>query len=161
MKPILEASDSIPLNHFLIYIIFLYSILFTPHLITKRGCCVCFQWKILRIQQGTEYKIKIIYQLFSWPNRNNSTQKNMIFPLSLLSPCFFQRIANLLPAWYYNFRVTMVTWGDPELSCCDSSTISFITGEWCAGNSFLRREHYLQKVLERHISRKCRSLTQE
>ncbi|NXE89873.1 PTPRO phosphatase, partial [Menura novaehollandiae] len=37
------------------------------------------------------------------------------------------RIANLLPAWYYNFRVTMVSWGDPELSCCDSSTISFIT----------------------------------
>uniref|UniRef100_H0WZR6 protein-tyrosine-phosphatase n=1 Tax=Otolemur garnettii TaxID=30611 RepID=H0WZR6_OTOGA len=37
------------------------------------------------------------------------------------------RIGNLLPAWYYNFRVTMVTWGDPELSCCDSSTISFIT----------------------------------
>ncbi|XP_073079326.1 receptor-type tyrosine-protein phosphatase O isoform X1 [Manis javanica] len=37
------------------------------------------------------------------------------------------RIANLLPAWYYNFRVTMVTWGDPELSCCDSSTISFVT----------------------------------
>ncbi|XP_069084560.1 receptor-type tyrosine-protein phosphatase O isoform X2 [Pleurodeles waltl] len=37
------------------------------------------------------------------------------------------RIANLLPAWYYNFRVTMVTWGDPEASCCDSSTISFIT----------------------------------
>ncbi|OXB80485.1 UNVERIFIED_CONTAM: hypothetical protein H355_004318, partial [Colinus virginianus] len=37
------------------------------------------------------------------------------------------RIANLLPAWYYNFRVTMVTWGDPEMSCCDSSTISFIT----------------------------------
>lgn len=40
-----------------------------------------------------------------------------------------QKIANLLPAWYYNFRVTMVTWGDPELSCCDSSTISFITGK--------------------------------
>ncbi|XP_061494493.1 receptor-type tyrosine-protein phosphatase O isoform X4 [Rhineura floridana] len=37
------------------------------------------------------------------------------------------RIGNLLPAWYYNFRVTMVTWGHPELSCCDSSTISFIT----------------------------------
>ncbi|XP_060632628.2 receptor-type tyrosine-protein phosphatase O isoform X3 [Anolis sagrei] len=37
------------------------------------------------------------------------------------------RIGNLLPAWYYNFRVTMVTWGEPELSCCDSSTISFIT----------------------------------
>ncbi|XP_072855882.2 receptor-type tyrosine-protein phosphatase O isoform X3 [Pogona vitticeps] len=37
------------------------------------------------------------------------------------------RIGSLLPAWYYNFRVTMVTWGDPELSCCDSSTISFIT----------------------------------
>ncbi|KAJ7329211.1 hypothetical protein JRQ81_015385 [Phrynocephalus forsythii] len=37
------------------------------------------------------------------------------------------RIGSLLPAWYYNFRVTMVTWGDPELSCCDGSTISFIT----------------------------------
>ncbi|KAF7248745.1 Receptor-type tyrosine-protein phosphatase O [Varanus komodoensis] len=37
------------------------------------------------------------------------------------------RIGNLLPAWYYNFRVTMVTWGEPELSCCDGSTISFIT----------------------------------
>ncbi|XP_033883126.3 receptor-type tyrosine-protein phosphatase O-like isoform X2 [Acipenser ruthenus] len=37
------------------------------------------------------------------------------------------RVTNLLPAWYYNFRVTMVTWGEPELSCCDSSTVSFIT----------------------------------
>lgn len=46
-----------------------------------------------------------------------------------LSFLTLQRIANLLPAWYYNFRVTMVTWGDPELSCCDSSTISFITGK--------------------------------
>ncbi|NXD19106.1 PTPRO phosphatase, partial [Spelaeornis formosus] len=45
------------------------------------------------------------------------------------------RIANLLPAWYYNFRVTMVTWGDPELSCCDSSTISFITGNQPAENT--------------------------
>lgn len=60
----------------------------------------------------------------------------MMSPLSLLSPCLFQRIANLLPAWYYNFRVTMVTWGDPELSCCDSSTISFITGERGVGTVF-------------------------
>ncbi|XP_072000902.1 receptor-type tyrosine-protein phosphatase O-like [Engystomops pustulosus] len=37
------------------------------------------------------------------------------------------KLSNLLPAWYYNFRVTMVTWGDPELSCCDTSTLSFIT----------------------------------
>ncbi|XP_015208471.1 receptor-type tyrosine-protein phosphatase O isoform X2 [Lepisosteus oculatus] len=37
------------------------------------------------------------------------------------------RVTDLLPAWYYNFRVTMVTWGEPELSCCDSSTVSFIT----------------------------------
>ncbi|XP_039203539.1 receptor-type tyrosine-protein phosphatase O isoform X1 [Crotalus tigris] len=37
------------------------------------------------------------------------------------------KIDNLLPAWYYNFRVTMVTWGEPELSCCDTSTIGFIT----------------------------------
>uniref|UniRef100_UPI001EAEAE33 receptor-type tyrosine-protein phosphatase O-like n=1 Tax=Oncorhynchus gorbuscha TaxID=8017 RepID=UPI001EAEAE33 len=43
---------------------------------------------------------------------------------SLLPPL---RVTDLLPAWYYNFRVTMVTWGDPPLSCCDSSTVSFVT----------------------------------
>uniref|UniRef100_A0A6Q2X3W5 Protein-tyrosine-phosphatase n=1 Tax=Esox lucius TaxID=8010 RepID=A0A6Q2X3W5_ESOLU len=37
------------------------------------------------------------------------------------------RVTDLLPAWFYNFRVSMVTWGDPPLSCCDSSTVSFIT----------------------------------
>ncbi|KAM3859270.1 receptor-type tyrosine-protein phosphatase O [Diretmus argenteus] len=37
------------------------------------------------------------------------------------------RVTDLLPAWYYNFRVSMVTWGDPPLSCCDSSTVSFLT----------------------------------
>ncbi|KAJ7987922.1 hypothetical protein DPEC_G00318270 [Dallia pectoralis] len=37
------------------------------------------------------------------------------------------RVTDLLPAWFYNFRVTMVTWGDPPLSCCDSSTVSFVT----------------------------------
>ncbi|XP_068590152.1 receptor-type tyrosine-protein phosphatase O isoform X1 [Cebidichthys violaceus] len=37
------------------------------------------------------------------------------------------RVTDLLPAWYYNFRVAMVTWGDPPLSCCDSSMVSFIT----------------------------------
>ncbi|XP_019753160.1 receptor-type tyrosine-protein phosphatase O isoform X1 [Hippocampus comes] len=37
------------------------------------------------------------------------------------------RVTDLLPAWHYNFRVTMVTWGDPPLSCCDGSTISFVT----------------------------------
>lgn len=39
-----------------------------------------------------------------------------------------QRVTDLLPAWYYNFRVSMVTWGDPPLSCCESSTVSFVTG---------------------------------
>ncbi|XP_070710130.1 receptor-type tyrosine-protein phosphatase O [Pempheris klunzingeri] len=37
------------------------------------------------------------------------------------------RVTDLLPAWYYNFRVSMVTWGDPLLRCCDSSTVSFVT----------------------------------
>ncbi|XP_063073305.1 receptor-type tyrosine-protein phosphatase O [Engraulis encrasicolus] len=37
------------------------------------------------------------------------------------------RVTDLLPAWYYNFRVTMVTWGDPQLNCCDSSTVNFVT----------------------------------
>ncbi|XP_062339547.1 receptor-type tyrosine-protein phosphatase O isoform X1 [Osmerus eperlanus] len=37
------------------------------------------------------------------------------------------RVTDLLPAWYYSFRVTMVTWGDPPLSCCNSPTVSYIT----------------------------------
>ncbi|KAJ8373850.1 hypothetical protein SKAU_G00044300 [Synaphobranchus kaupii] len=37
------------------------------------------------------------------------------------------KVTDLLPAWYYNFRVTMVTWGEPALSCCESSTVSVIT----------------------------------
>ncbi|KAM4523845.1 receptor-type tyrosine-protein phosphatase O isoform 2-T2 [Fundulus diaphanus] len=37
------------------------------------------------------------------------------------------RVTDLLPAWYYNFRVSMVTWGEPPLTCCDSSTVNFVT----------------------------------
>ncbi|XP_048885612.1 receptor-type tyrosine-protein phosphatase O-like isoform X2 [Brienomyrus brachyistius] len=37
------------------------------------------------------------------------------------------RVTDLLPAWYYKFRVTMETWGEPARSCCDRSTVSFIT----------------------------------
>ncbi|XP_061570376.1 receptor-type tyrosine-protein phosphatase O-like isoform X1 [Cololabis saira] len=37
------------------------------------------------------------------------------------------RVTDLLPAWYYSFRVSMVTWGDPPLSCCDGSTVGFVT----------------------------------
>ncbi|XP_029968959.1 receptor-type tyrosine-protein phosphatase O isoform X2 [Salarias fasciatus] len=37
------------------------------------------------------------------------------------------RVTDLLPAWYYNFRVSMVTWGEPPLNCCDSATVSFVT----------------------------------
>uniref|UniRef100_A0A3Q2CEJ6 Protein tyrosine phosphatase receptor type O n=1 Tax=Cyprinodon variegatus TaxID=28743 RepID=A0A3Q2CEJ6_CYPVA len=37
------------------------------------------------------------------------------------------RVTDLLPAWYYNFRVSMVTWGDPPLTCCDGSTVNFVT----------------------------------
>uniref|UniRef100_A0A8C5HJ97 protein-tyrosine-phosphatase n=1 Tax=Gouania willdenowi TaxID=441366 RepID=A0A8C5HJ97_GOUWI len=37
------------------------------------------------------------------------------------------RVTDLLPAWFYNFRVAMVTWGDPPLNCCDSSTVSIVT----------------------------------
>ncbi|KAL4659361.1 receptor-type tyrosine-protein phosphatase O [Arapaima gigas] len=37
------------------------------------------------------------------------------------------RVTDLLPAWQYKFRVTMMTWGEPALRCCDSSTVSFVT----------------------------------
>ena len=54
----------------------------------------------------------------------------------------------------------MVTWGDPELSCCDSSTISFITGE-CVGSGPMRTDAYFEGVLKGLISRKCQSFTQD
>lgn len=53
-----------------------------------------------------------------------------------------QRVTDLLPAWYYNFRVAMVTWGEPPLSCCDSSAVSFVTGMWWGGRG-LRSRRFL------------------
>ncbi|KAK3544452.1 hypothetical protein QTP86_012435 [Hemibagrus guttatus] len=46
---------------------------------------------------------------------------------SVVKMISYSRVTDLLPAWYYNFRVTMVTWGEPPLSCCDGSTASFVT----------------------------------
>ncbi|XP_030071123.1 receptor-type tyrosine-protein phosphatase O isoform X2 [Microcaecilia unicolor] len=37
------------------------------------------------------------------------------------------RITDLRPAWFYSFRVNMITWGIPELRCCDTPTVSLIT----------------------------------
>ena len=54
----------------------------------------------------------------------------------------------------------MVTWGDPELSCCDRSTISFITGE-CVGSGPMRADAYFEGVLKGLISRKWQSFTQD
>ncbi|GCC33290.1 hypothetical protein chiPu_0011759 [Chiloscyllium punctatum] len=36
-------------------------------------------------------------------------------------------VTNLQPASRYEFRVTMVSWGEPEMSCCDRSLMSYIT----------------------------------
>nr|XP_033808014.1 receptor-type tyrosine-protein phosphatase O isoform X2 [Geotrypetes seraphini] len=37
------------------------------------------------------------------------------------------RITDLRPAWFYSFRVNMVTWGVPELRCCDTPIVSLVT----------------------------------
>ncbi|KTF78995.1 hypothetical protein cypCar_00046140 [Cyprinus carpio] len=41
--------------------------------------------------------------------------------------CGPQRVTDLLPGWFYKFRVTMETWSEPALICCDASTVSFVT----------------------------------
>lgn len=98
--------------------------------------CISFYSSFQKKMKYKRQKDKNLYINLLMTSWKQIYLKNVTFALvfCLLTFSFIQRIANLLPAWYYNFRVTMVTWGDPELSCCDSSTISFITGEWCMGN---------------------------
>ncbi|KAJ6633781.1 hypothetical protein lerEdw1_014302, partial [Lerista edwardsae] len=70
---------------------------------------------------------KYIVEMFYFNPSTMTSEWTTYYEIAATVSLTSSRIGNLLPAWYYNFRVTMVTWGDPELSCCDSSTISFIT----------------------------------
>ncbi|TRY82700.1 hypothetical protein DNTS_018764 [Danionella cerebrum] len=71
---------------------------------------------------------KYILQTFFFNSATHSSQWSTYYEIAATASLIASvRVTDLLPAWFYNFRVTMVTWGEPVLSCCDSSTVSFIT----------------------------------
>uniref|UniRef100_A0A8C5WQL9 Fibronectin type-III domain-containing protein n=2 Tax=Laticauda laticaudata TaxID=8630 RepID=A0A8C5WQL9_LATLA len=85
---------------------------------------VVLSWNRPYLGVFRKYIVEIFYFNPSTMTSEWTTHYEIAATVSLTSSV---KIDNLLPAWYYNFRVTMVTWGEPELSCCDTSTIGFIT----------------------------------
>ncbi|XP_038667079.1 receptor-type tyrosine-protein phosphatase O isoform X1 [Scyliorhinus canicula] len=59
-------------------------------------------------------------------NRNSKwkTIQDIPFTIALTTS---MTVTDLQPAARYEFRVTMVSWGEPENSCCDRSLTSYIT----------------------------------
>ncbi|XP_057180744.1 receptor-type tyrosine-protein phosphatase O isoform X1 [Triplophysa rosa] len=71
---------------------------------------------------------KYILQTFFFNSAAQTSQWTTYYEIAATASVIASvRVTDLLPAWYYNFRVTMVTWGEPPLSCCDGSTVSFVT----------------------------------
>ncbi|XP_073801992.1 receptor-type tyrosine-protein phosphatase O isoform X2 [Danio rerio] len=71
---------------------------------------------------------KYVLQTFFFNSATQTAQWSTYYEIAATASVIASvRVTDLLPAWFYNFRVTMVTWGDPPLSCCDTSTVSFIT----------------------------------
>ncbi|KAI5610992.1 receptor-type tyrosine-protein phosphatase O precursor, partial [Silurus asotus] len=71
---------------------------------------------------------KYVLQTFFFNSATQTAQWTTYYEIAATASVIASvRVTDLLPAWYYNFRVTMVTWGDPPLSCCDGSTVSFVT----------------------------------
>ncbi|XP_067283475.1 receptor-type tyrosine-protein phosphatase O isoform X3 [Pseudorasbora parva] len=71
---------------------------------------------------------KYVLQTFFFNSATQTSQWTTYYEIAATASVIASvRVTDLLPAWYYNFRVTMVTWGDPPMSCCDGSTVSFVT----------------------------------
>ncbi|XP_060758858.1 receptor-type tyrosine-protein phosphatase O isoform X2 [Neoarius graeffei] len=71
---------------------------------------------------------KYVLQTFYFNSATQTAQWTTYYEIAATASVIASvRVTDLLPAWYYKFRVTMVTWGDPPLSCCDDSTVSFVT----------------------------------
>ncbi|XP_058630355.1 receptor-type tyrosine-protein phosphatase O isoform X2 [Onychostoma macrolepis] len=71
---------------------------------------------------------KYVLQTFFFNSATQTSQWTTYYEIAATASVIASvRVTDLLPAWFYNFRVTMVTWGDPPLSCCDASTVSFVT----------------------------------
>ncbi|XP_059366497.1 receptor-type tyrosine-protein phosphatase O isoform X4 [Carassius carassius] len=71
---------------------------------------------------------KYVLQTFFFNSATQTSQWSTYYEIAATASVIASvRVTDLLPAWFYNFRVTMVTWGEPSLSCCDASTVSFVT----------------------------------
>ncbi|XP_043086645.1 receptor-type tyrosine-protein phosphatase O isoform X2 [Puntigrus tetrazona] len=71
---------------------------------------------------------KYVLQTFFFNSATQTSQWTTYYEIAATASVIASvRVTDLLPAWFYKFRVTMVTWGEPALSCCDASTVSFVT----------------------------------
>uniref|UniRef100_A0A672NG68 protein-tyrosine-phosphatase n=1 Tax=Sinocyclocheilus grahami TaxID=75366 RepID=A0A672NG68_SINGR len=71
---------------------------------------------------------KYILQTFFFNSATQTSQWSTYYEIaSTASVIASVRVTDLLPAWFYQFRVTMETWSEPALVCCDASTVSFVT----------------------------------
>ncbi|XP_042592021.1 receptor-type tyrosine-protein phosphatase O-like [Cyprinus carpio] len=72
---------------------------------------------------------KYILQTFFFNSATQTSQWSTYYEITATASVVASvRVTDLLPAWFYKFRVTMETWSEPALICCDASTVSFVTG---------------------------------
>uniref|UniRef100_A0A8C1VHJ8 Protein tyrosine phosphatase receptor type O n=1 Tax=Cyprinus carpio TaxID=7962 RepID=A0A8C1VHJ8_CYPCA len=71
---------------------------------------------------------KYILQTFFFNSATQTSQWSTYYEITATASVVASvRVTDLLPAWFYKFRVTMETWSEPALICCDASTVSFVT----------------------------------
>uniref|UniRef100_A0A8C1R9J0 Protein tyrosine phosphatase receptor type O n=1 Tax=Cyprinus carpio TaxID=7962 RepID=A0A8C1R9J0_CYPCA len=71
---------------------------------------------------------KYILQTFFFNSAMQTSQWSTYYEITATASVVASvRVTDLLPAWFYKFRVTMETWSEPALICCDASTVSFVT----------------------------------
>uniref|UniRef100_A0A671SF47 Receptor-type tyrosine-protein phosphatase O-like n=1 Tax=Sinocyclocheilus anshuiensis TaxID=1608454 RepID=A0A671SF47_9TELE len=71
---------------------------------------------------------KYVLQTFFFNSATQTSQWSTYYEIAATASVIASvRVTDLLPAWFYQFRVTMETWSEPALVCCDASTVSFVT----------------------------------
>uniref|UniRef100_A0A8C1BCL2 Protein-tyrosine-phosphatase n=1 Tax=Cyprinus carpio carpio TaxID=630221 RepID=A0A8C1BCL2_CYPCA len=71
---------------------------------------------------------KYILQTFFFNSATQTSQWSTYYEITATASVVASvRVTDLLPGWFYKFRVTMETWSEPALICCDASTVSFVT----------------------------------
>uniref|UniRef100_A0A673FQR8 Receptor-type tyrosine-protein phosphatase O-like n=1 Tax=Sinocyclocheilus rhinocerous TaxID=307959 RepID=A0A673FQR8_9TELE len=71
---------------------------------------------------------KYVLQTFFFNSATQTSQWSTYYEIAATASVIASvRVTDLLPAWFYQFRVTMETWSEPALVCCNASTVSFVT----------------------------------